>query len=88
MMLDSGGSVCLLRFCIPVPILAPPQQQPPPVPWHPGFLSVFLLSISSLGSVSPSRLSLSHHCLSTFPGSPSLQLPLLPPLGWLPFIPS
>ena len=45
-------------------------------------------AFSSLGSVSPSRVSLSPITVSPpFPGSPSLQLPLLPPLGWLPFCP-
>lgn len=45
-------------------------------------------AFSSLGSVSPSHVSLSPITVCPpFPGSPSLQLPLLPPLGWLPFCP-
>ena len=64
--LDSG--LCLspcFCFCISSCILAPPQ--PPRGPWHPGFLSAFLLSIFlPWFSVSTSCVSHTHRCLSTF----------------------
>lgn len=87
-MLDSG--LCLspcFCFCISSP-------HPCPTPSHHRCLGTrgscqrSSSAFSSLGSLSPSRVSLTLIAVSPpSPGSPSLQLLLLLPLGWLPFRP-
>lgn len=85
---DSG--LCLSPCsCVsnPYPAAAPRPRPPPPhpVPWHP-CLSAFLLQCFPPLVLSPSQISLTPIAVSPpFPASPSLQLPPLPPLGWLPF---